>query len=312
MRRRLPSSDGRRSIRQRCSAAAAGLVVGLIAGCSGSTMPQQYSATTPASTATAATTAPSPSGSLAAGSAAPEALAPNRYEQLLLDDGARGLWPLRDVRPGLRFGDTLADLSSPLTPALDVDGLITPTQGPTLLGTSVGAAAFTARGRIATPLQTGFTSRDAFTIETWFRADGCSNSWGRAAGTETAGVGGREGVSLFFYPKIARQPCRLGVEVWHRNSYVLGCPSGISAPARTWVHIAATYRQGTLTCYRNGVVSERQTRAAGVFEQSGPFDIGSAGTGITGNLSSGSLAQVAVYASALPAARIAAHAKAAS
>ncbi len=318
MRRRPPAYDGRHRRSQQVSGTGrlvAGLVLAvsaLVAGCSGSTMPQQYAATTPATRPTPASTAPTPAVTSTTGSTPPAALTPNRYEQILLDDGARGLWPLRDVRPGLRFGDALADLSSPLTPALDVDGLITPTRGPRLLGEVVGAAAFTSRGRIVTPLQTGFTSRDTFTIETWFRADGCSNSWGRAAGTETAGVRGREGVSLFFYPKIARQPCRLGVEIWHRNAYVLGCPTGIPAPAGTWVHIAATYGQGTLSCYRNGVLSERQSRPGRTFEQSAPFDIGSAGSGITGNLSSGSLAQVAVYATALPANRIAAHAKAAS
>ena len=272
---------------------------------SGASPPATTTSALPLSTDLTASPSPSPQ-------ATTPALVPNRYEQLLLDDGARGLWPLRDVTPDLRFGDELADLSSPLTPAVDVDGLIKPTPGPTLLGEKLQAAAFTARGRIVTNIRSGFSSDKAFTVEAWFRADGCSNSWGRAAGTETTDAKGREGVSVFFYPKLARQPCRLGVEIWHANAFVLGCPTGITAPAGQWVHIAASYQSGTLSCYRNGVLSERQRKPGAVFLQTAPFDIGSAGSGVAGNLSSGSLAQVAVYETALAPARIAAHAKAAS
>ncbi len=284
---------------------AAGLALALCCGAAACTT---SSASSPASPVPSLPSA-SPTASA---SPARAVLEPNRYEQLLLADGARGLWPLRDVTPDLSFGDHLADLSSPLTPAVDVDGLITPTRGPTLFGTALGAAAFTARGRIVTSLRSGLSSDKAFTVEAWFRADGCSNSWGRAAGTETSDARGREGVSVFFYPKAARQPCRLGVEIWHLNRFVLGCPTGISAPANAWVHIAATYAKGTLSCYRNGTLSERQSKAGAVFAQAAPFDIGSAGSGVAGNLSSGSLAQVAVYDTALPASRVAAHAAAAS
>ncbi|MGZ6826357.1 MAG: LamG-like jellyroll fold domain-containing protein, partial [Mycobacteriales bacterium] len=213
-------------------------------------------------------------------SAAP--LTPTAYERSVLGDRPRALYPLRDVLDGFRYGDQADDLVTGGRPAVDVDGAIDRTTGPTLLGQPSAAAAFAAQGRLVTPLTSGLTSDRAFTIELWFRADGCSNSWGRAAGTETAGIGGREGVSLFFYPKKADQACRLGVEVWHHDRYQLGCPKGMAAPAGSWVHLAATYEAGTLSCYLDGVLTERQRRPQATFLQTAPFDIGSAGAGIAG------------------------------
>lgn len=255
----------------------------------------------------ASTPSPRPSARPAA-----VALTPTAYEKAVLAGGPRALYPLRDVRNGFRYGDRAVDLVHPAAPAVDVDGAIDRTTGPTLLGEPSAAAAFAAQGRLVTPLASGFSSDKAFTIELWFRADGCSNSWGRAAGTETAGIGGREGVSLFFYPKKADQACRLGVEVWHKDRYQLGCPRGMSAPAGSWVHLAATYESGTLSCYLNGVLSERQRRPAATFLQTAPFDIGSAGAGVAGDLSSGSLAEVAVYDRVLPQVQLSAHAAALS
>lgn len=281
-------------------------LTGLVAGCGGSARPTAAGTPAPTLAPTASAATPSPRAPTA------PALTPTPYERMLLADGARGLWPLRDVKPRMRYGDTVADLRNPTSPAVDVDGAITPTAGPRLFGAPVRAAAFTSQGRLATRLTTGFTSQDAFTIEMWFRADGCTNSWGRAAGTEGADVRGREGVSMFFYPKVARQPCRLGVEIWHRNRYALGCSQGIEAPGGAWVHLAASYADGTLSCFRNGKLAERDRGRDVVFAQIAPFDIGSAGAGVAGNLSSGSLAQVAVYPRALPPARIAAHAAAAT
>lgn len=281
----------------------AALVCGaaLLSGCSsGSGTPSATQVPT-SSVLTAASATPSPSA---------RALTATPYEKMLVADGAWAIWPLRDVVNGFKYGDHLADLRHPAAPAVDVDGAIDRTTGPRLMGTAMAASKFSAHGRLVTALQTGFTSGDAFTIELWFRADGCTNSWGRAAGTETADVRGREGVSMFFYPKAARQPCRLGVEIWHASRFVLGCPKGMVAPPGRWVHLATTYSAGTLSCYLNGTLTERHHRDGVVFVQTAPFGIGSAGAGVAGSLSSGSLTEVAVYRQALPAARLAAHAAA--
>lgn len=250
-----------------------------------------------------------PTGTPAAATPHSTALVATPYERGLLRDGARAVWPLRDVENGLRYGDRVADLRTS-TPAVDVDGAIDHTDGPRLLGAAAGAAEFTSQGRLVTSLQDGFSSSDAFTMELWFRADGCTNGWGRAAGTESASTGGREGVSMFFYPRAAQQPCRLGVEIWHQDHYEMGCPHGMKAPRGSWVHLAASYGDGTLSCYLNGRLTEQHHQDGVQFAQQAPFGIGSAGTGVAGSLSSGSIAQVAVYASVLPATVLASHAAA--
>ncbi|MCU1432328.1 MAG: Concanavalin A-like lectin/glucanase superfamily [Actinotalea sp.] len=238
--------------------------------------------------ASPATTTPSPAAT---------GLQPTGYESEALALGAVGLWPLRDVPAQMTLGQRVAGFGAGGA-AVNVDGRIDGTDAPPQLGRG-RAARFASAGRLVTGVADGLTSDRAFTVELWFRADDCTRSWGRIAGTETAGARGREGVNVFHYPAGTRRSCRLGVEVWDRDRFVVGCPEGAPAPDGVWQHVAVTWSQGDLSCYVGGRRVDGQRRPAAVFRQSAPFGIGATGTASGGILAAGSVAQVAIYGRAL-------------
>ena len=227
------------------------------------------------------------------------------YEAKVVGDGANGLWSLRDA-DGLRPRDQVADLTGTQRSATVVGGTIAGTTGPS----GARGALFLRGGRIVTPLTTGFTSADAFTLEMGLRADACVTAWGRVAGTTALTANGREGMEVLHFPsQFQINPCRFGVEFWHRGKHLGGChPERVPVLGR-WMHLAVVYARGRVTCYEDGAVVESTalTRPA-VFDQPGPLGIGGSGSGFQGPLDGASLSEVAVYPKALTAAEVRAHA----
>lgn len=223
------------------------------------------------------------------------------YAQRVLAARPLGYWPLTDVPAAMVLGDESIDLTSTAGPAVNADGRVDRTEGPMLDGQTTSAASFRASGRLVTGLEQGLSSSRPFTLELWFRADGCTGSWGRIAGTEVADAGGREGFNLFHYPVSASQACRVGAEVWEGGRYVVGCPGGAPAPTGKWQHFAVTWDGRQMRCFAGGEPYGRQSRTNAQFAQRGPLGIGSTGTGNGGQLGAGSIAQVAAYDRALPA-----------
>jgi hypothetical protein len=231
--------------------------------------------------------------------------AASTYEAQVIADGAAALWPLRDA-DGLRARDEVADLGPRETNGSVVGGTITGTTSPD----GSRGAQFLRSGRIVTPVTTGLTSRDAFTLELGLRADECSNAWGRVLGTTALVKDQREGLELLHFPsQFQVSPCRFGVEFWHAGAYLGGChPPKIPTPGR-WVHWAIVYAGGTVTCYQDGRVSGRERlRAPAAFAQPGPLGLGGSGSGFQGPLDGASLSQVALYPVALTAAQVNRHA----
>ena len=232
------------------------------------------------------------------------------YEQAVLDDRAADLWTLRDA-DGLQPRDQVAAMGAAARPATVVGGAISGTTSPA----GARGALFLRGGRIVTPVRTGLTSADAFTLELQMRADACTSAWGRVAGTSALTAAGREGVEVLYFPaQFRRSPCRVGVEFWHAGSYLGGCHPGDVPTIGAWTHFALVYDRGGVSCFRNGrrveagrLVSPRGGQA--VFGQPGPLGIGGSGSGFQGPLDGMSLSEVALYRSALTPAQVAAHAR---
>lgn len=282
----------RRGVPARRGAAAAGAVGLVLSACSGSP--------------DAAPQPPRPATSLAAASP---------YEQAVLDDRVDTLWTLRDA-DGLQARDQVAALGSSPRPATVVGGTISGTTSPT----GARGALFLRGGRLVTPVRSGLASGDAFTVELGMRADACTSAWGRVLGTTDLAQTGREGFEVLYFPEqFAKSPCRVGVEFWHQGTYLGGCHPREVPPIGRWTHFAVVYSAGQVSCFRDGALVEHEAlklpkSAASstgpvVFAQPGPLGIGGTGSGWQGPLDGMSLAEVGLYRTALPAAKVAAHAK---
>ncbi len=227
------------------------------------------------------------------------------YEAAVLTDGAIALWPLRDA-DGLGPGDQVVELTPARLVGTVVGGTIAGTTGPA----GARGATFLRSGRIVTPLTTGLSDKDTFTLELAVRVDACTAAWGRVLGTSGLPDQGREGLEILHFPaQFTRNPCRLGVEFWHHGIYVGGChPPALPVVGR-WVHLAVVYAERTVSCYEDGRLVGRQKLAAGaVFGQPGPLGIGGSGSGFQGPLDGVSLSEVAVYDRALTLPQVLAHA----
>lgn len=239
-------------------------------------------------------------------SASPTPTTPQgRYVAAVLADRPLGLWALSDV--AAKAGDAVLDSSPFARDALVVEGGIGATAGP--LGQR--AARFDGQGRIVTSLAGALRPGRPFTIEFFFRPDSCTRRWTQVVGTAAYDARGREGVNLLHYPRYFPTGCRLAVEFWRDDRYTGGC--GPPAVARTgaWLHFATTYDGRVVRCYANGRPSGSSPVAGFGFTPTSRFGIGGAGSGYAGTLDSGSLADVAVYGRALPAAAVLRHAAAA-
>lgn len=226
------------------------------------------------------------------------------YEAAVLRDGAVALWPLRDA-DGLRPRDQVADLGRARLAGTVVGGAITGTSSPG----GARAALFQRGGRIVTPVSTGLSSTDTFSIELAVRADACTTAWGRVLGTSALAEHGREGLEVLHFPsQFHLNPCRVAVELWHRGSYLAGChPSDVPSIGR-WLHLAVTYSARRVTCYQDGrLVGSGVLRRPGVFSQPGPLGIGGSGSGFQGPLDGASISEVAVYDRVLTVAQVRDH-----
>lgn len=214
------------------------------------------------------------------------------YEAAVLKDGALALWPLRDA-DGLRARDQVADLGPSHLAGTVVGGAISGTSSPG----GARAALFQRGGRIVTPVSTGLSSTDTFSIELAVRADACTTAWGRVLGTSALTDGGREGLDVLHFPSQFRlNPCRVAVELWHRGNYLAGChPSDVPSIGR-WLHLVVTYSARRIRCYQDGrLVGSDVLRPPAVFSQPGPLGIGGSGSGFQGPLDGASISEVAVY-----------------
>jgi len=231
------------------------------------------------------------------GRPAPSLSPSSAYEQAVVSAGAAALWSFRDAT-GLASRDQVADLAAGKSSATVLGGTIATTTGPE--GTP--AAQFLRSGRVVTPITSGLSSADAFSIELDLRADACVSAWGRVLGTTSLPKSGREGFELLHFPKqFATSPCRFGVEFWHLNKYVGGCHPKVPPVGGVWAHWTVVYAKGQVTCYENGALfeSKRLLGKNPLFLQLGPLGLGGSGSGFQGPLDGASLGEVAFYRRAL-------------
>ena len=228
------------------------------------------------------------------------------YEKAVVADGATALWSFRDAT-GLSARDEVADLSAAKGAATVIGGTIAQTTGPE----GAPAAQFLRSGRVVTPITTGLTSTDAFSLELDLRADACVSAWGRVLGTTTHATDGREGFELLHFPKQFKvSPCRFGVEFWHHNRYVGGCHPKNPPVAGFWAHWSVVYAKKRVSCYVNGTLFQSSPlEGAKVFSQLGPLGLGGSGSGFQGPLDGASLGEVAFYRRALTRAEVERHAR---
>jgi hypothetical protein len=228
------------------------------------------------------------------------------YEKAVLDAGATALWTFRDAS-ALSSQDEVADLAGGGSAGTVIGGTIAQTTGPE--GTV--AARFLRSGRVVTPVTSGLSSADAFSIELDLRADACVSAWGRVLGTTSLPRSGREGFELLHFPKqFSISPCRFGAELWHLDKYVGGCHPKTAPVTDVWAHWAIVYASGRLSCYQDGRLFESsRLTPPRVFRQLGPLGIGGSGSGFQGPLDGASVGEVAFYRRALTAADVAQHAR---
>jgi hypothetical protein len=273
----------------RATAVAAVLVLGL-AGCS-------------SDAADASRPPPSPSATTATPTSAPTAQ--GRYAAVVLGDRPVGFWPLADAA-GARVGDGVLDASPHLADGTVVDGGLRETVGP--LGQQ--AVQFTGAGRVLTPLRGALRPGRKISSRLNGRPDDCTRHWTQVLGTASYGAHGRQGVNVLHYPRFFSTGCHLAVEFWKDDRYQAGCGPGAVSRTGSWLYMALTYDGRTARCYANGrPAGTAVVPAFGVEDDE--FGIGGAGSGYAGTLDSGSLADVAVYGTALSATSVLRHAAAA-
>ncbi|MFN2539726.1 MAG: LamG-like jellyroll fold domain-containing protein [Mycobacteriales bacterium] len=238
--------------------------------------------------------------------AAPPLSPSSLYEKAVVADGAAALWSFRDAT-GLSARDEVADLTDGRAAGTVIGGTIAETTGPE----GAPAARFLRSGRVVTPVTTGLTSSDTFSIELDLRADSCVSAWGRVLGTTSLASTGREGFELLHFPKqFAVSPCRFGVEFWHLNHYLGGCHPKGPAAVGVWTHWAIVYAAGRVSCYANGTLFQSGVlRGTKLFRQLGPLGLGGSGSGFQGPLDGASLGEVAFYRRALSPVEVERHAR---
>lgn len=220
-------------------------------------------------------------------------------------DGATHVWPLSDLTVS---GKKVLDLVDRRFAARIVGGVVPVTTGPA--PGSVGGR-FTGKGRIVTPVPASAVgSGKPFTLEFAFRPDDCTRAWSNVLGTGAYTAHGRQGLNVLHYPRGFQDQCSLAVEFWKDNAYQGGCGTPYVVANGRWELFVLTYDGKLANCWANGKRVGRTSEATWNSTLGTPFGIGGAGTGWAGSLDSGSLADVALYASVLSPARIAAHASA--
>lgn len=144
-----------------------------------------------------------------------------------------------------------------------------------------------------------FEGRKPFTLEAWVKPSANDKNFRYVLGHESAGVGGRENYAIYVYD---------GVVQFER--YVAGVGAGPSAPVPSpmsaYHHLVVTYDGDLSQLYVNGVAAGAFADAKSAALKPTSFFIGCGAQIDTFNFA-GDIDDVAVYETALPASRIAAH-----
>jgi hypothetical protein len=218
-----------------------------------------------------------------------------------LKDRASHVWTLD--RPG---STTLVDLLPATYPTRLVGKPPFLTTGPG--GSS--AARFQGSGRYVTPVPAAEVGPGrAFSIEFAFRSDDCTHHWSHVLGTGVLTSGGRQGLNVLHYPAAFSTPCRMAFEFWKNGAYKGGCSTPNPLADGRWELYAMTFDGTVATCWNNGRKVGSSTPGDWTSPLGQDFGIGGAPAGYGGSLDSGSLADVALYRSALTPAQVALHAR---
>jgi hypothetical protein len=261
-----------------------GLALGcaLVAGCSSTPAPTSRAGATPGATPAAAVAVRTP------------------LQLAQLRDRASHVWTLG------RSGSTAVDLVPADYPTRLVGKAPLLTSGP---GGST-AARFQGSGRYVTPVAAAEVGPGrAFTVEFAFRSDDCTHHWSHVLGTGMLTSAGRQGLNVLHYPASFMTPCRMAFEFWKDGAYKGGCSTPNPLADGRWELYAMTYDGRTATCFNDGRKVGTSKPGAWTSPVGQDFGIGGAPAGYGGSLDSGSLADVALYRSALTPAQVAQHAR---
>jgi hypothetical protein len=235
--------------------------------------------------------------------------ASNPYLTALLADEPLHLWPLSGMA-GLRTGDAAADIGSVPSPARVSLGVLHPTEGPTIAGHDTQALRFPGDSALRARTVPELVTERPWSLEFLFRRDACSDDWGQILGTGGADRRGRQGINVFNSPHDVLRPCQLVVELWQDGHFQGGCGTVAPLVPGHWGHFVVTFDARVARCYYDGHYQSRSPVPTSFgSDPDAPFGIGSDAGGFSGQLTTGSLADVAVYAEALAPATIAAHAR---
>ena len=250
-------------------------------------------------------TACSGSGQARGAKTAPASPPPvNDYQQTVLADGAVHLWPLDDAA-GAEEGAKVADVAGGTGGGRVVGPVVQATNGP-LPGRK--AVQFTGSGKVETRSTGILLPGRPFTMEFFFRADGCTRTWTQVAGNATYDATGRNGVNVLHYPKFFQSQCQLAVEFWGNGRFTGGCGTPTPTVRGRWFLFAMTYDGHDAQCFVDGhAVARSRVRSFAVSDLTF-FGIGGSGGGYAGPLDSGSMADVALYKRALSGGQLARHA----
>jgi hypothetical protein len=144
-----------------------------------------------------------------------------------------------------------------------------------------------------------FLGNDPFSLELWMKPDAGSGFQNLLSKNDELAPGGRQGYSIFLQGSVNLSFERVVAGVSRQ------APTSAASLFGVWSHLVAVYDGSTLWLYVNGIQASQtsDTRALGgkdVALYLGCFRVGS-------NHLKGSLDEVAIYGSALPAERIRAH-----
>jgi hypothetical protein len=149
----------------------------------------------------------------------------------------------------------------------------------------------------------GFTGNAQYTLEIWAQPNNINTNYQRLFSRELS-TSPREGYLVFARAPYAADPSTFSIERW-ANNQTNQCPQ-TSAITQVWHHFVATYDGSTSRIYLDGVLAASQPASLPLNATSASLFIGASAFDMAGYFN-GVVDEVAVYGTALPAARIAAH-----
>jgi hypothetical protein len=155
-----------------------------------------------------------------------------------------------------------------------------------------------------------FADRAPFTFEAWIKPEAAQPSrFPRIAGKENAVAGPRHGWDLLLmdWGRDGGTPT-LAFERWYlTDGSAVGSGVLLANPAlssASFTHLVVTYDSGTCRVFLNGVSAIEESNTASIVATTSTFKVGADGFGQVWH---GDIDEIAVYESALPPDRIAAH-----